>query len=80
MTSISKVTTAFASGTIENTLALANLDLDFSIIKVEAPKEFISLGANLAPQRRAIAEDGHLHRTARKLGALLRRSCRHPHN
>lgn len=66
-----KVTTSFAPGTIENTLALANLNLDFSIIKVEAPKEFMSLGANLASQRRAIAEDGYLHRTARKLGALF---------
>ncbi|KAH7354748.1 hypothetical protein BKA65DRAFT_496920 [Rhexocercosporidium sp. MPI-PUGE-AT-0058] len=69
--SIGKINTSFASGTIENTLALANFNLDFSIIKVEAPKEFMSLGANLTPQRRADAEDGHLHRTARKLGALF---------
>lgn len=31
----------------------------------------MSLGANLAPKRRAIAEEGYLHRTARKLGALF---------
>jgi hypothetical protein len=40
-------------------------------LKVEAPKEFMGLGAVLSQQRKIDAEDGPLHRAARKLGALF---------
>ena len=69
--SISRVTASLATGINETTLALANLNFDFSLIKVEAPQEFKGLGHSLTPQRREIAEDGSVHRTARRLGALF---------
>lgn len=69
--SISKLTAAFASATNETTLALASLNLDFSLLKVEPPKEFLELGSALSSQRRSSAEDGAAHRTARRLGALF---------
>ena len=69
--SIRKINSAFAWGSVENILALANLTFDFPIIKFEAPKDFMTLGTNFAPQRRAIVEDSELHQTARKLGVLF---------
>jgi hypothetical protein len=54
-----------------NTLALANLNFDFSLVKLAAPPEFESLGACLSKKRKSEAEDGRLHRVARKLGALF---------
>lgn len=67
----SKITAALVSGVNENTVAFANVSLDFSLFKVEAPVEFAGLGAALATQRRIIAEDGQPHQTARRLGALF---------
>ena len=55
----------------ENTLALASINFDFSLIRVEAPPEYQMLGANLSRNRRCEAEIGTSHRTARKLGALF---------
>ena len=40
MASIGRIALALASGTQETTLALANLNLDFSMIKLEAPTAF----------------------------------------
>jgi hypothetical protein len=57
----------------DNTLALAHLNLDFSLVKVVVPEEYKSLGINLSSQRRETAEEGSQHRTARKLGALFER-------
>jgi hypothetical protein len=57
----------------DNTLALAHLNLDFSLIKVVVPEEYKSLGINLSSPRRETAEEGLQHRTARKLGALFER-------
>jgi hypothetical protein len=68
---ISRVTASLASGINENTLALANFNVDFSLFKLEAPQEFKGLGLSLTPQRRELAEDGRVHRTARRLGALF---------
>ncbi|KAH6714304.1 hypothetical protein BKA61DRAFT_58103 [Leptodontidium sp. MPI-SDFR-AT-0119] len=68
---ISKLTAAFVSGTQETTVALASLNFDFSLVKVEAPMEFQGLGAALSSRRRESAEDGLTHTTARKLGALF---------
>jgi hypothetical protein len=55
----------------ENTLALANVTLDFSLFKIQPPVEFTGLGSSLSEQRRIMAEDGLAHQTARKLGALF---------
>ena len=66
-----KISAALVSGINENTVALANVSLDFSLFKVQAPVEFAKLGAALAVQRRMTAEDGQPHQTARRLGALF---------
>ena len=56
---------------ITNTLALANINFDFSLFRVDAPLEFQALGANLSANRRQEAETGTPNRTARRLGALF---------
>ncbi|KAH8799715.1 hypothetical protein F5884DRAFT_686581 [Xylogone sp. PMI_703] len=66
-----KLQNALAIISNENTLALANINFDFSLFKIEAPIEFQALGAALSTQRRANAEDGIYHQTARRLGALF---------
>ncbi|KAI9804044.1 MAG: hypothetical protein M1833_000325 [Piccolia ochrophora] len=71
MSTISRLSNAVVSAKNENTLALANFNVDFSIVKIEAPKEFLGLASALTPQRRETAEHGPLHRTARRLGALF---------
>jgi hypothetical protein len=67
----SQINASIVSARNENTLALANVSLDFSLFKVQPPVEFTGLGNSLSEQRRNIAEDGPPHRTARKLGALF---------
>jgi hypothetical protein len=52
--------------------AVKEVNLDFSIFKVEAPPlEFQSIGSQLSERRRNDAEIGTPHRTARILGALF---------
>jgi hypothetical protein len=68
---ISKIQAALTVATQETTLALANLNFDFSLIKVEAPVEFHGLGSALSNKRRIASESGDAHRTARKLGSLF---------
>ncbi|KAH7400316.1 hypothetical protein BKA64DRAFT_479286 [Cadophora sp. MPI-SDFR-AT-0126] len=68
---VGKLTAAVAAVQNENQLSLANLNFDFTLVKYEAPKEFGGVGAIISPQRRANAEEGVMHRTARKLGALF---------
>lgn len=38
MATLGKLTAALISGTNENTLALASISFDFSLVKLEAPK------------------------------------------
>ena len=71
MTSISRFTNALLSGSQENTLALANVNFDFSLFKFDAPPEYQGLGSCLTDQRRNIAESGSQHITSRKLAALF---------
>lgn len=71
MSSIGKIQAAWAAASNETTLALANFNFDFSLIKVEAPVEFKELGAALSTKRRSAAEHGTSHMTARKLGSLF---------
>ncbi|KAI0430032.1 hypothetical protein F5Y09DRAFT_308589 [Xylaria sp. FL1042] len=71
MASLGKINNSLVSATNENTLALANLNFDFSMVKIQAPKEYAELGHALGVVRRESAENGTAHRTARKLGALF---------
>ncbi|KAE8450728.1 hypothetical protein EG329_005641 [Mollisiaceae sp. DMI_Dod_QoI] len=69
--SFGRLTAAVLSGTIDTTVALASLNFDFSLVKVEAPSEYKELGISLSQQRSKEAENGIAHITARKLGALF---------
>ena len=71
MANLGKMAASMFSATNDNTLALGSLKLDFSLIKYEAPVEFSGLGAALSTRRRADAEDGFHHKTARRLAALF---------
>ncbi|KAL8720042.1 MAG: hypothetical protein Q9225_003035 [Loekoesia sp. 1 TL-2023] len=73
MASINKLIPSIASGSLEIAPALANLNFDFALWKVDAPKEFESVGSTLSSFRREEAESGMLHTIARKLGALFER-------
>lgn len=69
--SLGRLTAAALSGNIENTLALASLNFDFSLVKVETPSEYKPLGLSLSAKRSEEAESGTTHITARKLGAMF---------
>jgi hypothetical protein len=69
--SFGRLSAAAFSGTIDSTVALASLNFDFSLIKVEAPAEYMGLGGSLSAHRNKEAEKGITHITARKLGALF---------
>ncbi|KAH8632269.1 hypothetical protein IG631_13952 [Alternaria alternata] len=69
--SISRITPSLIAASNENTVALVNVNADFSLIKLEAPNEFKELGRSLTHHRRELAEEGAVHRTARRLGALF---------
>ena len=68
---IGRVTAALSSVYNENSVALANLNFDFTLFKLEAPREFSGIGSTMSLWRRENAESGPQHRTARKLGALF---------
>ncbi|TGJ84173.1 hypothetical protein E0Z10_g4603 [Xylaria hypoxylon] len=71
MASIGKINPALMSLSNELTISAATFNLDFSLMKVEAPKEFHGVRDALSVSRRSNAEDGLAHITARKLGALF---------
>lgn len=71
MSTLAQISNSLLSATNQNTLALANLNLDFSLIKVCPPKEYEGVGTALSQNHRENAEDGQAHRTARRLGALF---------
>lgn len=71
MTTVGKLQASLASATQETTLTLANLNFDFSLIKVEAPTEYQPLGAALSTKRRSAAENGGPHVIARRLATLF---------
>lgn len=71
MSWLSRIAPSFFSASNENTLALASVKFDFALVKVEAPIEFNPLGMALSKKRKAEAEDGGHHKTARRLGALF---------
>ena len=69
--SINRLTPALLNSVLEIAPALANINFDFSLCKVEAPKEFRGVGSALSSARRDKAENGLPHATAQKLGALF---------
>jgi hypothetical protein len=71
MASFGRLTVSGITGTNENTLALANINVDFSLLKIVPPKEFLDVGNSLSTFRKQEAEEGHIHQTARKLGAIF---------
>ena len=71
MSWLSKIAPMFFLASNENTLALSHIKFDFSLVKVEAPKDFGPVGLAISQCRKTEAEDGKQHRTARKPGALF---------
>ncbi|KAL9612539.1 MAG: hypothetical protein Q9167_002878 [Letrouitia subvulpina] len=71
MTAINKLLPGIANASLEVAPALAQLNFDFTLYKVEAPKEYEGVGSALTSFRREQAESGMPHATARKLGALF---------
>ncbi|KAI0149263.1 hypothetical protein BJ166DRAFT_470165 [Pestalotiopsis sp. NC0098] len=72
-----KLQAALASATNEVTVAAANINFDFTLVKYEAPAEYQPLARHLSLSRKQNAESGSLHITARRLGALFEGSCPH---
>lgn len=73
--SIGRLQAALAQATNEVTVAAANINFDFTLVKYEAPKEYQDLGNALSNRRRNEAEVGQPHITARRLGALFDGIC-----
>src|SRR5436189_2973436 len=71
MASVGRFQAALTSATQETTLALANLNVDFALVKVEAPPEYKGVGASLSTVRRSAAEHGDPHMIARRLASLF---------
>ncbi|KAH8881977.1 hypothetical protein GQ53DRAFT_812359 [Thozetella sp. PMI_491] len=71
MSSIGTVRAAALSIPSELTVAAAAFNIDFSLLKVEAPQEFHGVRDALSHRRRNDAEDGIPHIIARRLGALF---------
>ncbi len=72
---VGRLQAALASATNEVTVAAANINFDFSIVKYEAPEEFHPVGQLLSYRRKRDAEDGKSHTTARRLAALFAGVC-----
>jgi hypothetical protein len=68
---MNKLVATLAQATNEVSFAAANLNLDFSIFKFEAPASYKAFGDKLSLERKDKAEYGTPHITARKLGALF---------
>ncbi|KAG4263822.1 hypothetical protein FPRO03_09098 [Fusarium proliferatum] len=66
---------AACTATNEVTVAAANINFDFTLIKYEAPKEFRPIEGHLTTTRKQDAETGNSHVVARRLGALFSGIC-----
>jgi len=73
--SLGRLQASLAAATNDVTLAAANINFDFSLVKFEAPKEFQPLGETLSLYHKKEAEHGTTHITARRLGALFEGIC-----
>ena len=72
---ISRLQASLAAVTNDLTIAAANINFDFTLVKYEAPKEYQAFGQNLSRKRKDDAETGTIHVTARRLGALFDGIC-----
>jgi hypothetical protein len=72
---IGRLQASLAQATNEVTVAAANINFDFTLVKCEAPKEYHALGNSLSRKRKQDAELGSAHITARRLGALFEGVC-----
>jgi hypothetical protein len=72
---INRLQASLAQATNEVTVAAANINFDFTLVKCEAPKEYHGLGNTLSRKRKFEAETGQAHITARRLGALFEGVC-----
>ncbi|KAF7911929.1 hypothetical protein EAE99_010937 [Botrytis elliptica] len=68
---ISIIVASVATLQNETTFAVSSLNLDFTLIKLKAPRVYKGVGESISSARKHNAETGGLHKTARKLGALL---------
>ncbi|CAJ0544261.1 Ff.00g035280.m01.CDS01 [Fusarium sp. VM40] len=75
MATFGKLQAALAAATNEVTVAAANINFDFTLVKYEAPKEFRPLEGYLTTTRKQDAESGKSHVIARRLGALFSGIC-----
>ncbi|KAI1174396.1 hypothetical protein F4777DRAFT_554408 [Nemania sp. FL0916] len=73
--SLGKIQAALASATNEVTVAAANINFDFTLMKFEAPPEYQPVSNSLTSKRRESAEHGDIHVTARRLTALFEGVC-----
>ncbi|KAF3022067.1 hypothetical protein E8E14_013357 [Neopestalotiopsis sp. 37M] len=73
--SISRLQASLAQATNEVTVAAANINFDFCLVKYEAPKEYHPIGKLLSNKRKQDAEHGASHATARRLAALFDGVC-----
>ncbi|KAI0541825.1 hypothetical protein GGR58DRAFT_510635 [Xylaria digitata] len=71
MAHFGKLQGSVSSFTNENTAALINLNLDFSLFRCETKAEYLPVGPALTMHRREEAETGQIHRTACTLGFLF---------
>jgi hypothetical protein len=71
MAQIGELSLAAVSGSQKNALSLISFNLDFSLIKFTAPKEYEDVGNCLSLRRKKEAEDGHFHVITRKLEVLF---------
>ncbi|KAI9686872.1 MAG: hypothetical protein M1822_002625 [Bathelium mastoideum] len=75
MTTIGRLQQALAAVTNDVTVAAANFNFDFALVKCEPPQEYHPLGTILSAKRKHDAELGPIHITARRLGALFEGVC-----
>ncbi|KAI9659837.1 MAG: hypothetical protein M1821_001188 [Bathelium mastoideum] len=75
MTTIGRLQQALTAVTNDVTVAAANFNFDFALVKCEPPQEYHSLGTILSAKRKHDAELGPIHITARRLGALFEGVC-----
>ncbi|KAI1745747.1 hypothetical protein F4680DRAFT_112079 [Xylaria scruposa] len=71
MANFGKLQASATSISNENTAALININLDFSLFRCDTKPEFLPIGPALTSKRREEAENGPIHRTACTLGFLF---------
>ncbi|KAI1382823.1 uncharacterized protein F4822DRAFT_435199 [Hypoxylon trugodes] len=71
MASFGQLINAFLKASQETAVGFANHNFDFAIVKYGAPHKHLGLSDALSKRLKDYAEDGPLHITARKLGALF---------